>query len=309
MKTKKNNIFKKTRRYLPIYLMVLPGFIYILINNYLPMGGLVIAFKNLNFQKGILGSDWVGFANFEYLFKTPDAFTITRNTLLYNFTFIILNTLFSIILAILISEITSKICVKIYQTVLLLPYLISMVIVSYLVYALLNTSSGFVNNTILPMLGQEVVSWYTQAKFWPVILAITNSWKGVGYICIIYLAAILGIDREMYEAAGLDGAGKLKQIRYITLPMIKPTIIVMALMSIGRIMYSDFGLFYQVPLDSGALLDVTNTIDTYVFRGLLQLGDISMSAAAGVYQSIIGFIMVLIANWFTKKYSSENALF
>lgn len=288
--------------------MLLPGFLYILINNYIPMAGIIIAFKNLDFRKGILKSDWAGFSNFEFLFKSPDAFLITRNTILYNFVFIITTLVISVLVAILLSEIRSRKCVKIYQTIILLPFMISYVIVSYLAYAFLSNETGFLNG-ILTALGLDTVSWYTEPKYWPVILIFINVWKGLGYSAIIYLASILGIDQELYEAAAIDGTGKLKQIRYITLPLIKPTIITMLLLQIGRIFYSDFGLFYQVPLNSGALMDVTNTIDTYVFRGLMTLGDISMSSAAGVYQSIVGFILVMLANWFTRKYSSENALF
>lgn len=299
---------KKLKKYMPLYLMLLPGFLYILINNYIPMAGIIIAFKNLDFRKGILKSDWAGFSNFEFLFKSPDAFLITRNTILYNFVFIITTLVISVLVAILLSEIRSRKCVKIYQTIILLPFMISYVIVSYLAYAFLSNETGFLNG-ILTALGLDTVSWYTEPKYWPVILIFINVWKGLGYSAIIYLASILGIDQELYEAAAIDGTGKLKQIRYITLPLIKPTIITMLLLQIGRIFYSDFGLFYQVPLNSGALMDVTNTIDTYVFRGLMTLGDISMSSAAGVYQSIVGFILVMLANWFTRKYSSENALF
>lgn len=290
-----------------LYLMLLPGFLYLLINNYIPMAGIVIAFKKIDFRKGILKSDWAGLSNFEYLFKTPDAFRITRNTIAYNVVFIIVTLIVSVIVAILLSEIRSKMAVKFYQTVTLLPYLISMVIVSYLAYAFLS-SDGFLNG-IIAKVGGERISWYTEPKYWPFILTFINTWKMVGYNSIIYLASILGIDQELYEAAAIDGCSKWKEIRYITLPLIKPTVITMTLLSVGRIFYSDFGLFYQVPMNSGALIDATNTIDTYVFRGLMTLGDISMSSAACVYQSLVGFVVVMLANWLTKKYSAENALF
>lgn len=272
------------------------------------MFGMVIAFKKLNFSKGILKSDWAGLSNFEYLFKTPDAFRITRNTLGYNFAFIVVNLIVAVAIAIFLSEIKSKKGRKFFQTMILLPYLISMVIVSYLAYGFLSTSTGFINS-LLSNLGMAPVSFYTEPHYWPFILIFVNCWKNAGYSSIIYLATILGIDTEMFEAANIDGATKWKQIRYITLPMLKPTMIVLTLMSIGRIFYSDFGLFYQVPMSSGALMDVTNTIDTYVYRGLISLGDISMSSAACVYQSLVGFVLVLGANWITRKYSSENALF
>ncbi len=299
---------KMFRKAIPLYIMVAPGFIYLLINNYIPMFGIIIAFKNLNFSKGILKSDWAGFSNFEYLFKAPDALLITRNTLLYNVAFIVVNTVVAIILAILLSEIKGKVKVKVFQSCVLIPSLVSIIIVSYLAYAFLSGRTGFINS-ILTSLGKEQISFYTESKYWSAILVFINCWKGAGYSSIIYLAAILGIDQEMYEAANLDGATRWNKIRYITLPLLKPTVITMTLMSIGRIFYSDFGLFYQVPMNSGALLNVTNTIDTYVYRGLIELGDISMSAAACVYQSLVGFVLVMVANYITRKYSSENALF
>jgi putative aldouronate transport system permease protein len=299
---------KRIKKYTPIYVMLAPGFIYLLINNYIPMFGIVIAFKKVNFSKGILASDWVGFKNFEYLFKTPSAWQITRNTILYNFAFIIVNLVIGVIIAILLSEIKSKLSIKIYQGAILLPFMISMVIASYLAYAFLAGNDGLLNG-ILKLFGLTKISWYSQPKYWPFILVFINCWKYVGYGAIIYLASILGIDREMYEAASIDGITKIKEIWYITIPMIKPTIITLLLLNVGRIFYSDFGLFYQVPMDSGALIDITNTIDTYVYRGLITLGDVGMSSAACVYQSFVGFILVIAANWFTRKYNSENALF
>ena len=264
------------------------------------MFGIVIAFKNLNFAKGILKSDWAGFSNFEYLFKAPDALLVTRNTIFYTFT--------AILIAILLSEIRSKSKVKLFQSCVLIPSLISIIIVSYLAYAFLSGRTGFINGS-LASAGKEPVSFYTEPKYWPGILIFINCWKGAGYSSIIYLAAILGIDQEMYEAAEIDGATRWSKIRFITLPLLKSTVITLTLMSIGRIFYSDFGLFYQVPMNSGALINATNTIDTYVYRGLIELGDISMSSAACVYQSLVGFILVLAANYITRKYSAENALF
>lgn len=305
---KKKKTWKNIKKAFPLYLMVAPGFLYLLINNYIPMSGIIIAFKKLDFRKGIFLSDWAGFSNFEYLFKTPAALLITRNTLLYNFAFIVVNTVVSILIAILLSELRSKAKVKIFQSAVLIPSLISIIIVSYLVYAFLSGRTGFINGT-LTSLGKENISFYTEAKYWPFILVFVNCWKGAGYSSVIYLAAILGIDQEMYEAAEIDGATRWNKIKCITLPLLKSTVITMTLLSIGKIFYSDFGLFYQVPMNSGALLDVTNTIDTYVYRGLIESGDISMSSAACVYQSLMGFILVMIANWLTKRYSSENALF
>ena len=305
MNSKKKKMLKRA---IPLYIMVAPGFIYLLINNYIPMLGIVIAFKNLNFAKGILKSDWAGLSNFEYLFKAPDAFLITRNTILYNVAFIVVNTVVAIVIAIILSEIRSKMKVKIFQSCVLIPSLISIIIVSYLAYAFLSGRTGFINGS-LAAAGKDTISFYTEPKYWPAILIFINCWKGAGYSSIIYLAAILGIDQEMYEAAEIDGATRWNKIRFITLPMLKSTVITLTLMNVGRIFYSDFGLFYQVPMNSGALINATNTIDTYVYRGLIELGDISMSSAACVYQSLVGFALVLTANWVTKKLSSENALF
>lgn len=300
---------KHWNRFLPLYLMATPGLLYLLINNYLPMAGLVIAFKDLDFSKGIFGSDWVGFANFRYLFSTSDAWTITRNTILYNFSFIVINTTIGFALAIVLSEIRNKVSLKIYQAVILLPMLISMVIVSYLVMAALDTDLGFMNRTVLPLLGIKSVSWYSEPKAWITIIPIVNLWKGVGFTTIIYLSAIVGIDKELYEAATIDGASFWLQVRTITLPLILPVIIMTTTLAIGRIFRSDFGLFYQVTLDSGALYETTNVIDTYVYRGLMRVGDIAMSSAAGLYQSVVGFILVLISNWLVRRLSRENAMF
>jgi putative aldouronate transport system permease protein len=307
--TKANTRMIKFKRFLPLFIMMVPGLMYLLINNYLPMFGLIIAFKDINYAKGILGSDWIGLKNFEYLFSTRDAFVITRNTILYNGGFIILNTILAIGIAIMLNEIKNKLMKSFYQSVILLPFLISMVIVSYLGFAFLSEDVGYLNNTILPLLGLDGVSWYNEAKYWPYILTFINVWKGIGFLCVIYLAAIIGIDQEYYEAATLDGANKWQQIIHITIPTIMPVIIMMTLLGIGRIFYSDFGLFYQVPMNSGAIYDTTNVIDTYVYRGLMQLGDIGMSAAAGLYQSIVGFVLVLLSNYLVRRKSKDNALF
>ena len=297
------------KRYLPLYFLALPALLYLLINNYIPMVGVVIAFKNINLKKGILNSPWCGFDNFKYLFATKDAFIITRNTILYNLAFIIIGTVFAIMMALLLSELRSKGLSKLYQTVILFPYLVSMIIVSYLTYAFLSENTGFINNTIFRALGLEKYAWYSKTKYWPFILIFVNVWKSSGYNCIIYLSAILGIDTSYYEAAMLDGASIWQRIRLITLPLIKPTVLMMLILSVGRMFYSDFGLFYQVPQNSGALYPVTNVIDTYVYRALLQLGDIGMSSAAGIYQSIVGCVLVIVANMVVKKYSEESAIF
>lgn len=300
---------QKIKKFIPLYLMMVPSLLYLIINNYLPMFGLVIAFKNVNFKKGILGSAWAGFENFKYLFATQDAWVITRNTLLYNIAFILVHTFLAICLAIILSELTAQKSKRFYQSVTLLPYLISMVIVSYLVNAFLSSDTGFLNNSVLPLLGIEPVSWYTDAGKWPVILVIVDAWKNVGYLSIIYYSAVIGVDREYLECAALEGATKMQQIRKIILPLISPVITIMVLLAIGKIFYSDFGLFYQVPMDSGPLYPTTNVISTYVYRGLMQLGDIGMSSAAGLYQSVVGFLLVLLSNLVVRKLEPDNALF
>lgn len=295
------------KKWLPLFLMMAPGLVYLFINNYVPMAGLVVAFKNYNVVDGIFGSPWVGFKNFEYLLK--DAFAITRNTLLYNLVFITLNTILGIIFAIFICDVRNKKLKTVYQSAILLPFLMSIVIVSYITFAFFSADNGLMNNTILPALGKEPAAWYQEPKYWPVILVIVNCWKGVGYGCLIYISSITGIDPAFYEAAELDGASKWEQIKYITLPSIAPSIITLTLLNIGRIFYSDFGLFYQVTQNSGQLYSTTNVIDTYVYRGLLQVGNIGMASAAGFYQSVIGFVLVLAANLIVRRFSKENALF
>lgn len=295
-------------RGIPIYLMMLPGLIYLFCNNYMPMFGIVIAFKNINWQKGIWGSDWVGLKNFEFLFQTDEAFTMIRNTLLYNILFIILSMICAVTVAVLLNEISRKLPKTVYQSLILLPYLISWVIVSYLAYAFLSNETGLLNN-ILVSLGMEKVSWYQETKYWPFILTFVNLWKNIGFQMIIYYSTIVGIDQELYEAAKLDGANKRQQIRNITIPLLKSTIITLLIISIGAIMTSDFGLFYQVPKNQGALYPVTQTVDTYVYNALMRLGNISMSSAASVLQSIVGFVFVAAANAIVRKYEKESALF
>jgi putative aldouronate transport system permease protein len=306
---KKSKIRKFIKENLPLFLLTLPGLIYLLINNYIPMLGIIIAFKNMDYSKGILASDWIGFKNFKFLFSTPDAWIMTRNTILYNLAFIVIGNICAIALAILMYEVTSKFYSKYFQGAFLLPNLISWVVVSYLVFAFVNIETGLVNQTLLPLFGLEEVNFYTSPDYWPVILTLVFLWKSTGYTSIIYLSSIAGVDKTLFEAARIDGAGKLAQIRYITLPLLKPTIIILVLFSVGRIMFSDFGLFYQVTQNSGALYETTQTIDTYVYRGLMQLGNIGMSSAAGVYQSFIGFLLVLGANYLVRKINPENALF
>ena len=305
-KGKKKNVLKE---YWPLYLMMLPALLYLLINNYIPMAGMVIAFKKLNFAKGIWASPWAGLKNFKFLFASKDAWIITRNTLLYNVAFILVNMVVGIAIAILITEVRNTKLKKIYQSAILLPFLMSMVILSYIVYALLSAENGLVNNSILPLFHIDPIQWYQKPKYWPAVLIIANCWKGVGYGCLIYIASLIGIDPSFYEPARLDGASKWQEITKITLPSLVPTIITLLLLSIGRIFYSDFGLFYQVPMNSGVLFPTTNVIDTYVYRALIEQGNISMSSAAGVYQSLVGFCVVMLSNWIVRRVDKDQALF
>lgn len=307
MKTKRRSL-KWWMQWVPLYAMALPGLAYLAINNYLPMAGLVIAFKNINYKKGIWNSDWCGLSNFKYLFATKDAWVITRNTVGYNLVFIVLGTVLAIAVAILLNEIRNRFWNRFFQTSILLPYLFSYVIISYLVYGFLSQSNGMFNH-LITSLGGEPIAWYMESKYWPFILTFVQLWKSVGYDSIVYYATLVGIDQTLYEAAELDGAGKWKQIISITIPMISPTIVMMMLLSVGRIFNSDFGLFYQVPMQSGVLSDVTSTIDTYVYNGLMKLGDVGMSSAASFYQSIVGFVLVMFSNWLVKHKKLEGSLF
>lgn len=294
---------------LPFYLMAVPGLLYLIINNYIPMFGVVIAFKKLNFRKGIWGSDWVGLDNFKFLFATKDAWTITRNTIFYNIAFFIIGTVMAVTLAILLNEVMSKNASKVYQTLILLPYLMSWVVVGYLGYAFLSAETGFINNSILQPLGIKSVNWYQEKGYWPFILVLVNTWKVVGYSMIIYFSSVVGISQDYYEAARIDGAKKWQQIKNITLPLLKPTIITMLILAIGQIFRSDFGLFYQMPQNSGALYETTRTLDVYVYQALMKNSDYGMSSAASFYQSIVGFILIVAANKVIKKYQSGSALF
>ena len=305
-KVKKKGSWKQI---LPLFLIAAPGIIYLIINNYIPMAGLFVAFKKYNFMKGLFGSDWCGFENVKFLFATKDAWIMTRNTILYNLVFIIVGTVFAIAIAIMLCELGKRIRVKFFQAAFLMPNLLSWVVIGFIAFAFLSAETGFINKTILAALGREPVTWYMEEGAWPFILVLVNLWKNAGYQSIVYMASISGIDKSMYEASVLDGATKMQQIFRITLPNLKPTIITLTLMSIGRMFYSDFGLFYQVPQNSGALFNVTQTIDTYVYRGLMESNNIGMSAAAGFYQSVVGFILVLLANWVVRKLDADNALF
>lgn len=303
------SVYRRILKQWPLYLMMVPGLAYLLINNYMPLAGLQLAFKKFKYALGIWKSDFNNFKNFTYLFKSSDAWIIIRNTAGYNLVFILLGTVVAIFVAILLNMVRVKRMQKFYQTVILIPHLISYVIVSYIVYAFLGQDNGMINNSLLKALGMEPIAWYTEAAYWPYILVITQLWKTFGYNSIIYYATIVGIDQTYYEAAIVDGATWWKQVRYITLPMLKPVIVTLTLLAIGRMFYSDFGLFYQVPMNIGLLYDATNTIDTYVYRGLLETNDVGRASAAGFIQSVMGFFLVLGTNAIVRRVDREQALF
>lgn len=306
---RKNQFAKNIRRYLPFYIMALPASVYFFINNYIPMAGLILAFERYSVSGGIFGSKKVGLTNFKFLFQSADAWIMTRNTILYNLTFIVLGTCVSILVAYLLHELKSGLSRKIYQTLILFPSLLSIIIISYLTNSLLAGDTGFINTHILAPLGLETVSFYSEQKWWPFILVFVHMWQVTGTSCILYLANMSAIDPGLYEAASLDGAGRLQSFIRITVPCLVPTIITLTILAVGKIFNSDFGLFYQVPMNSGAIINVTQTIDTYVYRGLMNTANMGMSAAAGFYQSIVGFSLVLLTNALVRKISRENAMF
>ena len=275
---------------------------------YVPMYGIQIAFRDYRIARGILGSQWVGLKYVKKFFESYRFWDILRNTLLYNVVFFITGTVFSIMLAILINEIVSARAKKVYQTIILLPYLMSWVVVGYLSYAYLAPKTGLFN-VISRTLGTKEANFYNTKKYWPFILTFVNLWKGVGYSMIIYLSSVISINPEYYEAAKIDGATKWKCITKITLPLIKPTFITLFILSVGQVFRSDFGLFYQVPRDSGMLYSVTRTIDVYVYQALMKNSDYAMSSAASVFQSICGFILIITANMIVRKHQKSAALF
>lgn len=284
--------------------MALPALILMLLFKYLPLSGIILAFKQYNIRDGIFGSAWNGFKNFEYLFRTKDAWIITRNTILYNLTFIILDLIFAVTLAIILSELRQKRVAKVFQTIFMAPYFMSWVVVSFIAYSFLSVDNGFINRTF----GSEFM-WYSERAAWPFILIIFQIWKMIGYSTVMYLGAIVGISDDYYEAALMDGATKWQQIKYITLPSLKGMMIILSILAIGRIFYADFGLFYQLPRNSGPLFPVTNVIDTYVYRALRENGNIGMAAAANLYQSLVGFVLVVGSNFIVRKIDKDSALF
>lgn len=280
---------------------------------YLPMFGTVIAFKDFKIHRdgffaSVLNSKWVGLENFNFLFSTEDAYIITRNTILYNLALISLGLVLAVGIAITLNELVNKRTAKVYQTAMFMPYFLSWVIISFFTFSFLSVDKGILNQVVV-YFGGDPISWYGDTRFWPYILIFMGIWKSIGYSSVVYLAAIAGIDKSYYEAAMIDGASKWQQIKFITLPLLKPLMVTLTILAIGGIFRSDFGLFYQIPRDSGVLYSVTNVIDTYIYRSMSTTGNLGMSTAAGLYQSIVGFIMVLVTNSIVKKISKENAIF
>ena len=290
------------------WLMILPAAVVVILMCYIPMAGIVLAFKEFNYHGGIFGSPWVGFRNFEYFFQSGKAWTTTRNTILYNIAFLCVNTLLQITCAVMLSELAGKYFKRITQSVMFLPYFISWVVVGAFIYNMFNYEFGAVNS-FLRSVGMEPLDVYSNKAAWPVILIVVSAFKNVGYGTVMYLASIVNIDGEMFEAADLDGAAMWQKIRYITLPCIRPTVVILFLMAMGTIMKGDFQMFWQVTGNNPMVLDVTDVIDTYVTRSLLNLQEFGMTSAAGLYQSGMSFVLVLIANYAVKKVEPDYALF
>lgn len=307
----KNNGALRKRRFvlsLPYILLMLPAVIYMIIFNYLPMFGVVLAFKNYNYAQGILGSSWSGFKNFQFFFKSNDLIRILRNTILYNLASLILvGLLFGMILALMLYEVKSRGANKVYQTTMLLPFFLSWVVVAGIALMFLNPKSGLLNSA-LNAVGASPVNWYSEAKYWPFILTFFMIWKDAGFASLYFYAALLSIDTGLFEACALDGAGRLRQIWYVSVPCLKPMACIVIVMRLGSIMSSQLGLFYQVPMDSGALYETTDVIATYILRGL-QSNQISFTAAVGLFQSVVGLILVLLSNFIIKRIDRDSAMF
>lgn len=309
---KKNWLHRLTthfRKHWRLHVLALPAVICLILFNYLPMFGTVLAFQNYTVKGGFFGSEWVGFKNFEFLFSTTDAWRITRNTVLYNVAFILLNTSLSVLLAILFNELYVKRLAKTLQTMIIMPNFLSYAVIAIIAYAFLKGGNDGIVNRLVKAFGGKPRDWYTYKPIWPFLLVFINAWKGVGYGSIVYVASISGISQEYYEAAVLDGASKVQQARYITLPYLKKIIVIMLILNVGSLLRGDFGLFYNVTQNNGRLYEYTDVIDTYIYRALKSLGNTGMSAAASLYQSAVGFVLVIAANLVVRKIDEESSLF
>lgn len=291
-----------------LYTMFVPVAVYYILFAYIPMAGIVVAFKDFNYRDGILFSPWNGIANFRYFFLSGKAWQVTVNTVMYNVVFLAVYTVFSIMVAIMISELSGKLFKKISQSFMFLPYFISWVVVSAFMYNFFNYDYGLVNN-FLRSLGNEPVNIYSDPSYWYTLLPILYLWKWVGFGSVLYLSAISGIDQECYEAATIDGANMFQKIFKITLPLLRPTVIILLLLGVGRILRGEFDMFYNLIGNNGLLIDSTDIIDTLVFRSLMGTQDFGMASAAGFYQSVLCFIIIMIVNTVVRKVDSESALF
>ena len=290
-----------------LLLLTVPAILYFFIFHYLPMFGVIMAFKDFKYNLGILGSDWVGLKNLDFFFKSQDAWRITRNTVGYSLLFIVVGNAAATSIALLLFEIRNRLALKYYQTTMILPTFVSWVLVGYISYTLLNPNLGLLNQAITAM-GFETVNWYSEPRYWPFILTVFSLWKGIGLSSIIYYAALMGTDPEIYEAAKIDGANRWKQSLHVSLPSLAPVMTIIVLLAIGDTFRGDFGLFYQIPRDVGVLYPTTDIIDTYVFRGL-RGGQLGMTAAVGLFQSFVGLVLIVFSNAIIRKIKPENALF
>ena len=301
-------LFGDIRRNGTSYLLILPAMAYTFIFGYMTYPYMIIAFQRFNYTKGIFNSEWVGFQNFEFFFRSYKAVSVTFNTLFLNLLFIVFGTLTALVIALLLNELRKKLFVKLSQSVMLFPHFISWIVVSYVLYAFFSMDMGIINQA-LNGLGIASVNWYTEPEVWPAILTAMNVWKGAGMSAVIYLATITGIDETLYEAAEIDGANRWQMCIRVTLPLMMPTVIILTLLSIGKIMYGDFGMIYALIGDNGTLYSTTDIIDTYVFRSLRQIGDPSEAMAVGLFQSVIGFILVFGTNAITRRFFKDGALY
>ncbi len=304
----RNKFWKVFRDNLELLLLTLPGIVLCFLFNYLPMFGVVVAFKKFNPIKGIWGSPWVGLENFEFFFTSNDAFRIIRNTLLYSFDYMIIGTICTVALALLMFNLTSNLSVKIYNTIMILPKFLSMVLIAFIVYALLNPASGVLNQIISALGGRNDIDWYAWPAAWPFILTIIHIWQVVGYGSILYYASLMGIDDALFEAADLDGATTWQKTIHISIPHLIPIIVIQTILAMGHIFSGDFGLHYQTTRDVGVLYPTTDIINTYTFRGLMN-NSIGPSSAMGLFQSVVGLVTVVTVNFIVRKISPENSLF
>ncbi len=313
MSGKGSMISARRRKNFWLTTMVLPGAVWLLLIRYLPMLGITIAFKNYRafkpntFWNNILKSEWVGLKNFEFL-NSPDTAVMIRNTLGYNLLWIILGLIIAVAFAVMMSELSNRFIAKTYQTMMFFPYFLSWVVASYFVQAFLDPTSGMIP-ALQKASGGNITFFYQDTTWWPLILTICNLWKNIGYSTVLYLAAITGIDTTQYEAAAIDGATKLQQIRYVTLPNIRTMIIILLIMNVGKIFNADFGLFYNVPQNSGPLYPVTQVVDTYVYRAYANTHNLGMSSAAGFLQSAVGLICIVGTNAIVRRLDPESSLF